>query len=77
MESNSTNMRITIGLPNHQDFEKLLALLKGLGIKNMEVVPGPSGGQPTITRGDKSMDPSALFGIWKDDPRDLDNLQTI
>ena len=28
-----------------------------------------------ITKGDKSIDPTALFGIWKDNPRTLEQIR--
>ena len=31
--------------------------------------------QPQITKGDKSIDPSGLFGIWKDTPRNLEDIR--
>ena len=30
---------------------------------------------PAITKGDKSVDPTALFGIWKDNPRTLEEIR--
>jgi len=31
--------------------------------------------QPSITKGDKSIDPSGLFGLWKDQPRNLTDIR--
>ena len=69
-------MRITIEAVDIQEVEKILFLLKSLDIKNIEVIPGPSGQAPSITRGDKKIDPRALFGIWKDNPRSLETIRT-
>lgn len=30
---------------------------------------------PTITTGDKSVDPDELFGLWKDEPRTLEAIR--
>ena len=65
-------MRVTIENVDIQEVEKIIFLLKSLNIKNIEVIPGPSGQGPSITKGDKKVDPRALFGIWKDSPRSLD-----
>jgi hypothetical protein len=31
--------------------------------------------QPSITKGDKSIDPNGLFGLWKDQPRNLTDIR--
>lgn len=31
--------------------------------------------KPQITYGDKDIDPSSLFGIWKENPRKLENIR--
>ncbi len=31
--------------------------------------------QPFITKGDKSIDPKSLFGIWKNNPRSLQEIR--
>lgn len=69
-------MRVTIETIDIQEVEKILFLLKNLNIKNIEVIPGPSGRGPSITRGDKKVDPSALFGIWKNNPRSLEVIRS-
>ncbi|MCB0531598.1 MAG: hypothetical protein KDD14_05310 [Saprospiraceae bacterium] len=66
------NMRVTIEAFDLHEVEKILNLLKSLNIKNIEVIPGPSGQAPSITKGDKKIDPCVLFGIWKDAPRSLE-----
>ncbi|MBK8921200.1 MAG: hypothetical protein IPM81_06760 [Saprospirales bacterium] len=70
------NMRATIESVDIQEVEKILFLLKSFNIKNIEVIPGPSGPGPSITKGDKKIDPHALFGIWKDHPRSLETIRT-
>ncbi len=30
---------------------------------------------PVITKGDKTIDPTSLFGIWKDNPRTLEEIR--
>jgi hypothetical protein len=68
-------MRITIEAIDIQDVEKIISLLKSLNIKNIEVIPGPSGQGPSITKGDKKVDPRVLFGIWKDNPRNIEAIR--
>jgi len=64
-------VRITIEAIDIQEVEKIILLLKNLNIKNIEIIPRPSGEAPSITKGNKKVDPRALFGIWKDNPRSL------
>ncbi len=68
-------MRITIEAIDIQEVEKIIFLLKGLNIKNIEVIPGLSGQSPSITKGDKKVDPRVLFGIWKDNPKSLEAIR--
>lgn len=75
MKKNQNNMRITIEAMNMQEVEKLLFLLKSLDIKNIEILPSPSGQTAPITKGDKKIDPRSLFGIWKDHPRSLEAIR--
>lgn len=68
-------MRITIEALDIQEVEKILFLLKSLNIRSIEVIPGPSRQGPSITKGDKKVDPHMLFGIWKDNPRSLEAIR--
>lgn len=70
------NMRITIEALDIQEVEKILFFLKSMNIKNIEVIPGLSGQTPTITKGDKKVDPRMLFGIWKDNPKSIEVIRT-
>jgi hypothetical protein len=68
-------MRITIEVIDIQEVEKIFFFLRSLNIKNVEIIPGPSMQQPSITKGDKNLDPQALFSIWKDNPRNLEAIR--
>lgn len=63
-------MKITIETFNFKEFEKILHLIQQLNIKNIQVTSNNEH-KPTIIKGDKSANPKALFGVWKDNPRDL------
>lgn len=67
-------MTVTIETSGIQEVEQLLKVLKSLNIKNIKVQTAPAAPRPTITRGDKKLDPKALFGIWKDNPRTIDQI---
>jgi len=69
-------MTITIETSGIQEIEQLLQVLKSLNIKNISIKEVSPKRQPFITKGDKKLDPRALFGIWQDSPRALEQVRT-
>jgi hypothetical protein len=71
-------MKITIELTSVSEFEKIMAFLKSLGLPDITVsAPAKTKSlPPNWELGDKSLDPEALFGMWKDAPRDLQELRS-
>ena len=69
-------MTVTIETSEIQEVEQLLRLLKTLNIKNIKIQPSPSVLQPSITLGNKKLDPKQLFGIWKDNPRTIEQVRS-
>ena len=65
-------MTITIQTSTPQETKQLLQALEKLNIKNITI----KNGSPTITKGDKQIDPRALFGIWKNNPRTLEQVRS-
>lgn len=65
-------MKITIEPTSAAELERLIKMLQTMEIVNFEVTNIP---KPSITKGDKSIDPTALFGIWKDAPRQLEDIR--
>lgn len=70
------NMTVTIETSGIQEVEQLLVLLKTFDIKNIKIQSSPSTPQASITRGDKNIDPKQLFGIWKDNPRTIEQIRS-
>ncbi len=68
-------MTVTIETSDFQETEQLLLLLKTLDIKNIQVRTSKSDRNAAITHGDKTIDPQALFGIWKTKPRTLEDIR--
>jgi hypothetical protein len=64
-------MRITIELSSVTELEKIMAVLTAMGLPSISIsTPKKSKRKPTnIEPGDKSLDPEALFGIWKNEPQ--------
>jgi hypothetical protein len=69
-------MTVTIETSGLQEIEQLLKLLKSLNIKTIKIQSAPIELRPTITKGDKKIDPNQLFGIWKDNPRTIEQIRT-
>jgi hypothetical protein len=69
-------MTVTIQISGVQEFEQLLQLLKSLNIKTIKIQSSPVILRPTITKGDKKLDPTLLFGIWKDNPRTIEEIRS-
>jgi hypothetical protein len=69
-------MTITIETSGIQEVEQLLKVLKSLNIKNIKVQASSGSPLPAITKGDKKVDPKSLFGIWKDNPRTIEQVRS-
>lgn len=75
-------MRLTIEVGNTAELEKVFKALKSMNIESVQVVPTEKAANgrksaPVIIKGDKQIDPKALFGIWKDNPRTLEQLRAM
>jgi hypothetical protein len=69
-------MTVTIETSGIKEVEQLLQVLKSLNIKTIKVQASPAPLGPTITRGDKKLNPTQLFGIWKDNPRTIEQIRS-
>jgi hypothetical protein len=69
-------MTVTIEVSGIQEIEQLLQVLKSLNIKTIKLQSSPIPPLPSITRGDKTLDPKQLFGIWKDNPRTIEQIRS-
>ncbi len=67
-------MKITIELDSKNELDKLSALFKTFKINTVEVISKETINIPVI-KGDKKIDPSALFGIWSDAPRSIEGIR--
>ncbi|MDX1907655.1 MAG: hypothetical protein SF053_11520, partial [Bacteroidia bacterium] len=70
------SMTITIELSNMQEAEQVLKLLKSLNIKSVNIQETSSKAEPGISQGDKTLNPRAIFGIWQEHPRTLEQLRS-
>ena len=69
-------MTVTIEASGIQEIEQLLQVLKSLNIKTIKLQSSPIPPRPSITRGDTTLDPRQLFGIWKNNPRTIKQIRS-
>ncbi|MDZ4807253.1 MAG: hypothetical protein SGI96_03190 [Bacteroidota bacterium] len=59
-----------------QEVEQLLQMLKSTNIQAVKVEASPSAPHLAVSKGDKKLDPKELFGIWKDNPRTIEQVRS-
>lgn len=64
-------MKVTIEVDSESEMDKLSAFFNEFHIDKVDIVPNSA----LITKGDKSIDPKALFGIWSDSPRTIEDIR--
>lgn len=74
-------MRITIETTNQDELAQILKLLKALNLSPSSTVEVKSEAERepsvrnNVIRGDKSIDPSELFGMWKAQSRTIEEIR--
>jgi len=69
-------MRITIEIDNKNDLEKLSALFKTFKVNTINIISSnDSDTAAKVSKGNKKINPKALFGIWAHKPRTLENIR--
>lgn len=66
--------QITINIPNEAEAQWLVELLKRLQVPFE--VEADEAIEPTLQKGDKTINPDSLFGIWEKEPRTLEEIRT-
>jgi hypothetical protein len=67
-------MRITIEIDSKSEMDKLSALLKSFNINAVKIA-STNTTTLTVNKGDKTIDPKGLFGIWEDQPQTIENIR--
>ncbi|CAN5226801.1 hypothetical protein BH09BAC4_BH09BAC4_23820 [soil metagenome] len=69
-------MKVTIEVDDQDKLEALMEWLReNKFLDKLSVKTSRNDSLPEIIKGDKSVDPTALFGIWKDNPRTLEEIR--
>lgn len=65
--------QITINIPNDAEAQWLVELLNRLQVPFQ--VEADETTEPTIQKGEKTIKPDSLFGIWEKEPRTLEEIR--
>ena len=68
-------MKITIETDSQAEMDQLIKWVTKRGLLDKVEITGRIPESGNIVRGDKSLDPTALFGLWKDNPRTLEEIR--
>lgn len=67
-------MKLTIEIDSKNEFEKLKTLFKLFKVDKVKIISNADKAVPVI-KGDKKLDPTSLFNIWADNPRDIETIR--
>ena len=76
-------MKVTVEVSSQSELEKIVQFFQTLNLDSIRIMtdslmPKPKKNKKKgmkITKGDKSIDPSDLFGMWKDNPRSIETIR--
>ena len=68
-------MRVTLEIADFDEMEKLLSLFRTMKLENIKIISPQDDTKPNILKGNKSLNPKELFGIWKDTPRNIEEIR--
>ncbi len=69
-------MNVTFEVNSQDELDKLFLLFKSLKFENVKVISSETKTNTLITKGDKSLNPRDLFGIWESEPRSLSEIRS-
>jgi hypothetical protein len=76
-------MKLTIEVSSQSELEQIILFFQTLKLESVRVItdafvqkPKKSNKKmPKITKGDKSIDPTELFGMWANNPRSVETIR--
>jgi hypothetical protein len=76
-------MKLTIEVSSQSELEKIVLFFQTLKMDSVRIIsdsllPKPKKTRKkvtNITKGDKSIDPTELFGMWADKPRSIEDIR--
>jgi hypothetical protein len=68
-------MRVTLEISDFDEMKKLLSLFQSMKLENIEIISPQNNAKPNIRKGNKSINPKELFGIWKKTPKNIEDIR--
>ncbi|RNL50226.1 hypothetical protein [Pedobacter jejuensis] len=68
-------MKVTLEITDFEEMEKFLSLFRTMKLENIKIISSKEDFEPEIVKGNKSLNPKELFGIWKDTPRNIEDIR--
>jgi hypothetical protein len=68
-------MRVTLEIADFDEMEKLLSLFRTMKLENIKIISPQNDAKSNIIKGNKSLNPKELFGIWKETPRNIEDIR--
>lgn len=76
-------MKLTIEVATQSELEQIIHFFQSIKLESIRIigdkwasqVPKKSKKGIKITRGDKSLDPTELFGMWRENPRSVETIR--
>ena len=68
-------MKIILETTDFNELQKIILFIKSLQLEKIEINYSNTLPTSNIQKGDKTQDPRALFGIWKDKPRSIEEIR--
>ncbi len=71
----NTKMKVSLETNSFEELERIISLFKSMQLEKIEVNYSNTTPTNSIQKGDKTQDPRALFGIWKEKPRSIEEIR--
>ncbi|KQM66356.1 hypothetical protein ASE74_08070 [Pedobacter sp. Leaf216] len=68
-------MRVTLEISDFDEMEKLLSFFQTMKLENIKIISSQEA-KPNLRKGNKSINPKELFGIWKETPKNIEDIRT-
>ena len=69
-------MRVTLEISDFDEMKKLLSLFQTMKLESIKIISPKNEAKPNILKGNKTINPKHLFGIWKDAPKNIEDITT-
>ncbi|MDZ7936079.1 MAG: hypothetical protein U5M51_14150 [Emticicia sp.] len=68
-------MKVTLEITNLGEIEKLFSFFQTVKLDGVQVSSEDFKRKPKIKKGNKSLNPKELFGIWQESPKNIEDIR--